>query len=150
MKSRKKKILKLVLSIMILLILIIITVLFLINNPKDKKLIRYTEDLLNINIDKYIASSKGTINPDKYNVRHADIKFEIKSFLINDFKQELDGKMSLYNLNSEVYLENYQEKVKKYVGDMNIDSFYHLLIEDRNIMGILCEDSGNYYFLLIG
>ena len=148
-RYRNKKIFKLVLSIVILVILIVISVLFLLNNPKDKKAIRYVEDLLEVKIDRYVDSGKGTITK-KDNVDYVNLKFEVKGYDIDKFKRELDGKMNYYELNSETYINKYIDKAEKYADDMNIDSFYQLSVDGRDIIGMLCETNGQYYFLMIG
>ena len=71
MNSSRRKKFKLILSIITLLVLIIISVLFFLNNPKDKKLINYANDLLDIDMNRYVISTKGSIKPDKYNVKHS-------------------------------------------------------------------------------
>ena len=148
-RYRNKKILKLVLSLIALLVLIIIAVLFLLHNPKDKKTVKYIEDLLEIKIDRYVESGKGTIKK-KNDSEYVNLKFEVKGYEVDKFKRELDGKMNFYELNSDVYLNKYVAKAKKYADGMNIDSFYQLSVDDRDIMGILCETNGQYYFLMIG
>ena len=148
-RYRNKKILKLVLSIIVLVALIVIAVLFILNNPKDKKIIKYVENLLEVKIDRYVESGKGTIKK-KNDADYVDLKFEVKGYDVDKFKRELDGKMNFYELNSEVYLNKYIVKAKKYANGMNIDSFYQLNKDGRDIIGILCEIGGQYYFLMIG
>ena len=145
-KYKKKKTIKLILSILALIALIVIIVLFYLNNPKDKKIVKYVEDLLEVKIDRYITSGKGTIKDNNY----IDAKFEVKGYDVDKFKRELDGKMNLYELTSDVYLNKYMEKAKSYAKEMNIDTFYQLTLDGRDIVGILCEDNGQYYFLIIG
>ena len=145
----KKRKIKLIISIIALLILIVISILFILNNPKDKEKIKYVENLIDIKLNDYVVSSSGEIKTDKKDIRHANLKFEIKNFLINEFKREMDGSMDFYNLDSDVYMTNYHDIARDYAKNMTIDSFYHLTLEDRDVMGILCEENGQYYFLFI-
>ena len=150
MKSRKKKKTELIISIIALVILITISVLFILNKPKSKELVEYAEKLLEIKINEYVESSSGKVETKKDKSEYVNIKYEVKNFMINKFKKELDGKMNYYALTSDVYLSKYQNEVKKYIGSMDVDSFYQLSKDDRDIMGILCEDNGSYFFIIVG
>ena len=114
-------------------------------------LVAYESNLLGIDFSKYVVESSGKIYNENDGDDYAHIKFKLNSSLIEQCKNEIQGKMSVYTqFNFETQLG---KSIREETNNASIETIYQTfksgkIAKTREVFVFLYKD-GNDYILLI-
>jgi hypothetical protein len=114
-------------------------------------LVAYESELLGVDFSKYVVESSGKIYNENDGDDYANIKFKLNSSLIDQFKNEIQGKMSVYTqFNFDTQLG---KRIKEDTKNASIETIYQVfksgkIAKTREVYAFLYKD-GNDYMLLI-